>query len=392
MNLLRNNGESFDECLWRLGTAKESNELSRTWFDISLFLNSEFNLAYDESAYRKRYKKMKQAAAVAEISDIPDVYNSLLIKNTRELEKKRVLLREQQAANRRTVRLEAHEDSFWNELKNSIQKLPEITQPPIIRKSTQHELIAMLSDIHYGLAFSSVYDQYSPKIAEMRVMEYANHLCELGRKEDCSTIHVLLMGDMISGIIHPTIRLENQQNIIEQIVGVSNLVSVFLMVLSKTFVNVRVSSVTGNHSRLSENLAESLRSERLDALISWFCKAKLENIKHITFLDETLDSTVGLVEIMGKTYAFVHGDFDPDLKSAAVKISNLTNKKIDYILAGHMHIAEARIEDVGYIRNGAVVTGGDDYTTKKRLFGPAVQVCSLASENGVDAIYPIKLN
>lgn len=40
--------------------------------------------------------------------------------------------------------------------------------------------------------------------------------------------------------------------------------------------------------------------------------------------------------------------------------------KIDYMLAGHMHVADARFENTGFIRNGSVCGSGDEYTVKKR--------------------------
>ena len=65
--------------------------------------------------------------------------------------------------------------------------------------------------------------------------------------------------------------------------------------------------------------------------------------------------------------------------------------KIDYMLAGHMHVADARFENTGFIRNGSVCGSGDEYTVKKRLFGPPIQVCMVVTETGVEAIYPVKL-
>lgn len=385
--------ETLEEYLWKIGSEKESNISILTWDEIAEILNQAYDYSYDESVYRKKYKKLKKLTAATDISNVDETlsYSEVLKKNTYELEKRRILLKEQQNAQKRQIRTEAYLDDFWETLRKEIQKLPSIKTPEC-EKETDKEMIAMLSDIHYGLSFKALYHGYNVEIAEQRVMLYAERLCEIARKEGCSTIHVLLMGDLISGIIHQTIRLENRKNIIEQIVGVSNLITSFLLTLSKTFSKVTVSNVVGNHSRVDFDANNALREERLDALIPWFCEAKLSNIKHIIFEDSALDTTVGIKQIMGKTYAFVHGDFDPNLKTSAVKISNLTHRQIDYILAGHMHIADMRIEDIGYIRNGSVVTGGDDYTAKKRLFGPAVQVCLLVSKTGVEAVYPVKLS
>lgn len=82
---------------------------------------------------------------------------------------------------------------------------------------------------------------------------------------------------------------------------------------------------------------------------------------------------------------------DNDLKASAQRIEQMAGQKIDYLLAGHMHVADTRIENIGFIRNGSVCGSGDEYTVKKRLFSPPVQVCMVVSAKGVEAIHPVKL-
>jgi hypothetical protein len=82
---------------------------------------------------------------------------------------------------------------------------------------------------------------------------------------------------------------------------------------------------------------------------------------------------------------------DNDLKVSAQRIERLTSKKIDYLLAGHMHVAETYMGNIGYIRNGSVCGSGDEYTVKKRLFGYPTQVCFTVTDKGVEAIYPVRL-
>ena len=152
-----------------------------------------------------------------------------------------------------------------------------------------------------------------------------------------------------------------------------------------------VNSVDGNHSRVDLSADDALRAEKLDALIPWYCKTKLQLIDNVVFQDNELDSSIGNMSIFGKTYVCVHGDMDNDLKTSAQRIEQMMGNKIDYLLAAHMHIADCRIENVGFIRNGSVCGSGDEYTVKKRLFGPPVQVCMIVSKDGVEAIHPVKL-
>lgn len=390
--LSRLDGESLEQCLWRLGSMKKSGNDEITWNHITEFLNEEFDLLHGESAYRKKFKRLARAAAVRDMESIYDGdYAATTKQRLRELEKQRMLISEERAAYRKDLRAQAQTDALFEDLKSAISQYEPVEVKPSCEPPSERALFAMLSDLHFGLTFSSCYSQYNEQIARQRVMNYAHRLCQIGSEHHVQTICVALLGDLISGNIHLPIRLENRGNVISQVVGVSELVSAFLHVLAEHFAHVTVVDVSGNHSRIEQNAEHALRAERLDALIPWYCKAKLEKVKNVSFCSNQIDPTIAAIDLFGKTYVAVHGDFDPDLKTSAQRISHMLGRKVDYFLAGHMHVADMRIEDVGYFRNGAVVSGGDEYTVKKRLFGPAVQVCLLVSPSGVDAVYPVRL-
>lgn len=391
--LTRQEGETLEQCLYRLGCLKKTSEQEITWNHIADFLNNEFNLIYGESAYRKRYKRLCKAISASEVDPLYQTdYSYAARSQLRELEKQRIRIQQEKTAYRKQLREEADLDSVLDELRKAIAT-SEPPSPVEYVKDLRGDktVFAMLSDIHFGLSFQSYYNKYSPQIAQERVMTYAEKLIEIGKHHNAESIHVALLGDLISGNIHQSIRSESKVNVIQQVVGVSELISAFLLKLSAHFKHVYVTDVAGNHSRIEQNAEAALRSERLDTLIPWYCKAKLEHVHNIQFASSFVDPTIAVLDIYGKIYIAVHGDFDHDLKQSALRIGQLIGRKVDYFLAGHMHVAEMRIEDVGYIRNGAVVSGGDEYTSKKRLFGPAMQICMLVSHGGVEAIYPIRL-
>ena len=251
-------------------------------------------------------------------------------------------------------------------------------------------MIAMLSDIHYGLAFDNNVGKYDSELAWKRVMKYAYELIDIAERNSIYVIYVPLMGDMISGIIHQTIRIENRENLIEQIVGCSELVAAFLKELGEHF-EVHVVSVAGNHSRLDANFENALRGEKLDMLITWYCKSKLANYENVYFHDNDVDATIASFVVNNHTFVAVHGDYDADLSKTAQRVEKLISRNISYILAGHLHVPDMRFENTGYIRNGCVCGSGDDYTIKKRLFSPPYQVAMIVGDKGVESIYPISL-
>lgn len=249
----------------------------------------------------------------------------------------------------------------------------------------------MLGDLHYGLSFSHFYDSYNPDIARERVMRYAEEIIRIGEECHASTCYVSLMGDLISGANHTTIRLENTESVSKQIIGAAELIANFLHRLAEAYSVVIVNAVDGNHSRLDPIPENALRHERLDSVILKFVEAHLSQVKNVRFHQNEYDSTIADFKIFGKTYIAVHGDMDVKQSLSSMRIQELIGEKIDYFLMGHMHIPEMRVENTTYIRNGAIVSGGDDYTSRRRLFGPAAQVCLTVSARGVESVHPVML-
>ena len=391
-DFVRRENETLDECLLRLGSQKDSKEVRCTWDEIHDLLNNLFEADFDVSTYRKRYNRLKNALTINQPISTDMMLGDSIRGYLKEVEKKRIAMRVETSKQKKLLNNELLMETFFNDMKESI---PKYAPAKVYRDASEEKhdkaMYALLSDIHYGLQFHSFYADYSPEIARDRVMKYAQEILKIQHLNKVDTLYVSLLGDMISGIIHLPIRLENSKNVVEQVVGVSELVADFLYELSKGFRNVVVNNVNGNHSRIDTNADNTLRGERLDDLIIWYCKAKLSMCDNVKFMDNTFDSSIALFNIFGKNYLSVHGDFDPNLPQSTARLSNFINEPIDVFIAGHMHIAESRMDHVAYIRNGAVVSGGDEYTTKKRLFGPAVQVCMVVSDKGIESIHPIKL-
>mgnify|MGYP006386250989 CR=1 FL=1 len=66
---------------------------------------------------------------------------------------------------------------------------------------------------------------------------------------------------MISNSIHKSIAITNRENVIEQVIEASEIVTSFLAELSKHFNNVTVASVVGNHSRIDKK-EDALKDEQ----------------------------------------------------------------------------------------------------------------------------------
>ena len=395
-NYLQCHDESENEYLVRLGRLKESKTVNINWDQLAVILNENFSpdCIRSESYWRKKYRRLIQEEDFA-ISENTD-FDRGIVKLLNDIEKQRMRISDERTSYNKMIRSQARSDTiidiFQREINRYSSQPPELCKTHASSNGGSKAILAMVSDVHYGLAFDSFGGRYDSSIARDRIMYYANQIVEKGK--ECNDCYVALMGDLVSGIIHQTIRLENKENIIQQIIGVSELISDFLWVLAANFENVYVNSVDGNHSRLDPNLENVLRSEKLDSLVPWYCKTKLQNIKNVIFVDTNIDTSVGFFSIYGKNVISVHGDLEKDLKTSTLNIEKRLGQHIDVVLAAHLHVAEFMHEDTVYVRNGCVCGSGDDYTTKKRLFSPPCQVCMICSPDSpylVESVCPVVL-
>lgn len=386
--LNKRHDETDNEYIIRICSMKEDSELDATWPEVASILNVNLKNGEpprDESTWRKKYKRIKEKNQ-NEDNDKREDYISL--------EKQRYKINDERVAYRRAVREDSRVEATLEILKNEIRKFNKEDYIEFDRdfdNDKEKSMYVMLSDIHYGMTFKNLAGEYNSDIAKKRLNKYANSIIEKAKESGAVDCYVSLMGDLISGMIHNVIRIENKENIVEQVIGVSECISKFILMLAGYFDSVHVNYVGGNHSRVDYNLEDSLRGDRLDALIPWYCKTKLDNVKNVTFYDDSYDPTVAVFEIYDKLYVATHGDMDKSFTEAANRLENIVGRRPDVFLMAHMHVAEMKFENVTFLRNGSVCGSGDEYTMKKRLFGPATQTCFTVSEDGVESVYVIRL-
>ena len=408
--------ETDDQYLWRLGSLKEAGLINLTWPQLAIVLNTytpnlkqklsaedwvaKFNKLAEQIVSNDAMDVLTGADSVEEevVEQLPvAVGGDLTIPDEEvqsfEAEKMLVRLRDARLALMRLVRTEARADSILSLFRDEIKKFDAKEAPvvqPVVDESFK-AVYALLSDVHYGLSFSNAAGAYNSDIARERVMKYAAEIVNIGKLNNATVCYVSMLGDMISGNIHKPIQIENRESVIEQVVGVSELVADFIRVLADAFDYVYVNSVSGNHSRLESIAENAMRAEKLDSLVPWYCKTKLENVKNVVFEDNTVDATVCTFDICGKFFAGVHGDYDKDIEKSAMCFERLCGKPLDYMIVGHLHVPNILLKDRGYIRNGSVVGSGDEYTMKNRLFSNPYQICMTVGSNGVESIWPVQL-
>lgn len=314
-----------------------------------------------------------------------------------ELQAERQKFYDQRNAFNKLVRERSRQEELNEILVKSIQEgdLPRLDyefDPYGVVTQSDNDLLVSLNDIHYGATVENYWNTYNSDICREMMCRYLDRIIQIARTHSSQNCIIWANGDEISGNIHKSITVTNKENVMEQIKGVSELIAEFIAELSKHFVTVTFVSVAGNHSRLDPNKDNALVSERLDDLIEWYLAARLQSFENVIIGGgEKVDETMYLIDVRGKTYCGVHGDFDGS-PSKIQALQTMARKPLYAVLSGHLH--HCKIDDVQGIRTimAGSFLGMDDYCVQKRIYGRPEQMVCVCDETGVRCSYNVSLN
>ena len=309
-----------------------------------------------------------------------------------ELQKERQKFFDQRAAFNKLVRDRSRQEELNEILVNAVQngELPRLDYSPHSVIPSSNDLLVSLNDIHYGANVKNAWNEYNSHVCRDMMQRYLDRIISIAQTHESENCICWMNGDAISGNIHYSIAVTNKENVIEQVMGVSELISEFLSELSKHFNKVTFVTVAGNHSRITPNKNDAMTSERLDDLIEWYVKARLQSFNNIFIECDKIDETMYTVDIRGKIYCGVHGDYDGSA-SKIQALQTMTGKSIYAVLSGHLH--HNKVDSVQGIRTvmAGSFLGMDDYCVQKRIFGKAEQMVCVCDENGIMCHYDIPL-
>ncbi|MFR7443044.1 MAG: hypothetical protein ACLUUO_05610 [Sellimonas intestinalis] len=109
----------------------------------------------------------------------------------------------------------------------------------------------------------------------------------------------LVIGEILSGIIHNNMRLENNMDLIEQFKTVSELIALMIQGLAQHFTGIHIYVTPGNHSRISPKKEDSLDGENMDLLLPFYLSARLQNIKNVYIHENTKNPEIAMFNIRG---------------------------------------------------------------------------------------------
>lgn len=352
---------------------------------------------FNASEVRKRMYGMKaiieaiERDGEAEIQDEDMI--SLLDSKRIELQKERQKFFDQRNAYNKLLRERSRQEELNEILVDAVRSgnLPSLQYVRSEIPCSDNDLLVSLNDIHYGANVQNYWNTYNSDVCRDMMCKYLDHIISIGETHKSENCIVWANGDEISGNIHQSIAVTNKENVIEQIKGVSELIAEFLAELSKHFRQVVFVSVAGNHSRIEPNKDKALISERLDDLVEWYLSARLQNFENIIIGGgEKIDHTIYLIDVRGKMYCGVHGDFDGS-PGKVQSLQAMAGRPVYAVLSGHLHHNKTdEVQGVKTVMAGSFL-GMDDYCVQKRIVGRAEQMVCVCDESGIRCTYGIPL-
>ena len=309
-----------------------------------------------------------------------------------ELEKEKIKVRDERNELRRIIREEARKEGFVEQV---LRGLNETNFPPLAFDTGRHEvvftgnndLIVTMTDLHVGIEIDNYFNRFNSDIFKERLIEYTNKIVEVQTLHHAENCHVIL-SELISGIIHSTLRIENNENVIQQfLIAVSGIAQV-LSELTYHFTNVHVYIAPGNHSRVTANKNDAYKSENFDHLVLPFLEAKLQNYNNIQYHYNELEESIAIFEVRGNVVMATHGDKDTPA-NVVQHFTNMFHSVPDICFLSHRHYNAMSSVGLTRIIQSGCMSGIDNYCCDMRLRNRPEQIITVISERGADCLYNV---
>lgn len=362
------------------------------WQDVADF-RSEFNGDLEHrDTVRKGSKLLYEYIDAGWVNEPVETEDNSDNAELIKMRKEKIKLSDARVEYNRLIRQEARKESYADMVKRIICENVEPINIPVhytlFNSST--DLLCHLTDVHCGIEIHNWKNDFDEDILKKRIEKFTSDILdirEMHQSENC----YLVIGEILSGIIHNNLRLQNNMDLMEQFKYVSELISAMLIRLANHFNHIYVYTTPGNHSRISPKKEEALDGENMDILLPFYLKARMQNIKNITICDNTIEPEIAMFNIRGNNVFAAHGHKD----SPSNVVQNFTmmfNIKPDIVLLGHRHTnAMETVYDTKVIQSGCV-SGSDQFATSIRKVNRPEQTVSVIGDKGLICLYDIQLD
>lgn len=388
--------ENYHSYIWRMDELVQSGKY-QNWKEITPMVNKELfgddeSQYRDESAYRKAVKYARDFYEAGVFGQSEDEYFKKLQIEKRELQKAKQQLSDERVEFNRQIRQEARKESYVDMVKRIICEDTEPMNVPVHYTlfNSETDLLCHLTDIHTGIEINNWKNVFNEDVLRQRIEKYTSDILDirgLHQSQNC----YLVIGEILSGLIHSNLRLQNNMDLMEQFKYVSELISAMLVRLASNFNHIYVYTTPGNHSRISPKKEDALDGENMDVLLPFYLKARLQNIENVSICDNTIEPEIAMFNIRGNNVFSAHGHKD----SPTNVVQNFTmmfGVKPDIVLLGHRHTnGLTTVYDTKVIESGSV-SGADAYAVSIRKVSKPEQTVSVIGNKGLICLYDIQLD
>ena len=308
------------------------------------------------------------------------------------LKKERQKLSDARVEYNRQIRQEARKESYSEMVKRIICENVEPTDLKVQYHTfnSNTDLLVHLTDLHTGIEINTWNNKFNQDILKERIEKFTSEILkirDLHKSENC----YLVIGEILSGIIHNNLRLQNNMDLMEQFKYVSELISAMLIRIANHFNHIYVYVTPGNHSRVSPKKEDSLDGENMDVLLPFYLKAKLQNINNIDICENNIDPEIAMFNIRGNNVFASHGHKD-NPASVVQNFTMMFGIKPDIVLLGHRHLnGLTTVYNTKVIESGCC-SGTDQYAMSIRKTNRPEQTISVVGHDGLVCLYDIQLD
>ena len=391
----KNENETALSFIKRMVFAKIDGTYTGTY---SNWVSDVFGKEHSEDVARREYYgcKMFVLSLDEEESDTlqEDDYMEKLKLREAEIDKKRIKLADEYAYINRLKREVARTETI-GEYSQLAAKMVADKYPLIAVEQEEKEGsvkgILCLSDWHYGLVCNNVVNRYDTDIAIERINKLTEQVIKDIGFFNLDELYIANLGDMISGIIHTTIRLENRIDVITQVIEVSELLSELISEISNK-VKVKYFSVIDNHGRVFANKQDNLDVENFNRMIDFYIAKRFENNPNVEIYLNTIDDGIMEFGIYNWGVVGVHGHDDTSA-TAMNNLANMLHADYSLCLMGHRHSPELKEDFRRLTITNGCLCGSDEYAKKVRKSSrPSQNLIVVSDKNVCEYLHTIVLD
>lgn len=365
-DIKRYDGETEEQLLYRVGKQKE--EIG-TWEDVADVMNGLLGQNYGEAKYRKQFAMLKKFMKSSNIDedcllnniDTNDIEKLQELKD--DIYKERCRLQDANRERRNILREEARFENLKEVLKENLDKITyEIKNyKPIDKKQKTKVAILQLSDWHCGALVNNRFNTYNIKTMVERATIIRDKAIQTCKNHNVTDLIIEINGDMVSGLIHVSSRVQAEESVVQQIITVTDVLAKIINSMKPYFNSIRVVTTLGNHGRLLPNKSDTVTNENFEMLIPIMLRDKLKDVDIID--SKGLDFVP--YQLFDKIILLAHGQND-NLNRVISDFSKMFKIVPSEIHLGHTH-SYKDINDcnIQVTVNGSLI-GSDDYAISVR--------------------------